>query len=559
MARRIRGAAWLAGLLLLAGTLSPVRAEPVGRGGSVVAVSADGAGGYGARQQDSAAAQGTQARSDSAGQAGAAAPDSAAATGGQTGADSGAAAAEQGQAGAAVRAARENMNVPFPTRMISLLGMLVLLVLGWALSVNRKAVPWRVILWGTALQFAFALFILRTPLGERIFSGVSDVVVALLGFTVEGARFIFGDLVWNNVPVGVGEVGSNAPMVPTVGAVAQTGAYFAFNVLPTIIFFSSLMTVLYHMGVMQKVVKGVAWVMMRTMKTSGAETLSAAGNIFVGQTEAPLLIKPFIEKMTLSELHTVMTAGFATVAGGVMAAYVGMLIFHFPDIAGHLLAASVMSAPAAIVFGKLMFPETEVPETRDTLHTQVEKLDANLIDAAARGAGDGLRLAANVGAMLLAFIALIALLNALLGWIAGVVGLTHVLQNAGWLHPGQAFNLESLLGWVLAPLAWVMGVPWADATTVGSLLGIKTVVNEFVAYLQLGNLLNTGSLSPRSIVIATYALCGFANFSSIAIQIGGIGGIAPSRRSDLARLGLRAMIAGTLAAFMTATIAGLLV
>ncbi|MGD8279179.1 MAG: nucleoside transporter C-terminal domain-containing protein, partial [Gemmatimonadota bacterium] len=418
---------------------------------------------------------------------------------------------------------------------------------------------WRVVLWGTTLQFAFALFILRTPLGEQIFSAASDVVVALLGFTVEGAKFIFGDLVWNNVPVGAGEAGTNVPMVPTAGTVAQTGAYFAFNVLPTIIFFSSLMTVLYYLGIMQKLVKGMAWVMMRTMRTSGAETLSAAGNIFLGQTEAPLLIKPFIEKMTLSELHTVMTGGFATVAGGVMAAYVGMLIFHFPDIAGHLLAASVMSAPAAIVFGKLMFPETEVPETRDTLHTQVEKIDANLIDAAARGAGDGLKLAANVGAMLLAFIALIALLNALLGWLAGLVGLTGVLQGAGWLDPGQAFNLESLLGWVLAPLAWLMGVPWADATTVGSLLGIKTVVNEFVAYLQLGDLLNSDVLSPRSIVIATYALCGFANFSSIAIQIGGIGGIAPSRRSDLARLGLRAMVAGTLAAFMTATIAGLLV
>jgi CNT family concentrative nucleoside transporter len=254
-----------------------------------------------------------------------------------------------------------------------------------------------------------------------------------------------------------------------------------------------------------------------------------------------------------------MVGGFATVAGGVMAAYVGMLVFHFPDIAGHLLAASVMSAPAALVFGKLMFPEKEEPETRGSLRSDVARIDANVIDAAARGAGDGLRLAANVGAMLLAFIALIALLNALLGWAAGWTGLTGVLQNAGLLDPGQAFNLESLLGWLLAPLAWLMGVPWADATTVGSLLGVKTVLNEFVAYLQLSSLLSSDAgLSPRSIIIATYALCGFANFSSIAIQIGGIGGIAPSRRSDLARLGLRAMIAGTLAAFMTATVAGLL-
>jgi len=427
------------------------------------------------------------------------------------------------------------------------------------LSADRRAIPWRILAWGTVLQFVFALFILRTPVGESIFDAVNDVIVALLGFTVEGARFIFGDLVWNNVPVGVGAAGGNAPIVATPGTVAQTGAFFAFNVLPTIIFFSSLMTVLYYLGVMQKVVKGMAWVMMRTMRTSGAETLSAAGNIFLGQTEAPLLIKPFVERMTLSELHTVMVGGFATVAGGVMAAYVGMLVFHFPDIAGHLLAASVMSAPAALVFGKLMFPEKEEPETRGSLRSDVARIDANVIDAAARGAGDGLRLAANVGAMLLAFIALIALLNALLGWAAGWTGLTGVLQNAGLLDPGQAFNLESLLGWLLAPLAWLMGVPWADATTVGSLLGVKTVLNEFVAYLQLSSLLSSDAgLSPRSIIIATYALCGFANFSSIAIQIGGIGGIAPSRRSDLARLGLRAMIAGTLAAFMTATVAGLL-
>ncbi len=566
MVRALRGGVLPAVLVvsaLLVGRASPVGAEPVGTvwRAPAAATAVEARQDPAPRERRATVEQGVpdsagavQAVPDRAGMA-RSDVDSAAAPG----AAQGQAGAAQGQAGAAVRAARENVSVPFSARLVSLLGMITLLFLGWLLSADRKAVPWRVILWGTTLQFLFALFILRTPLGARIFAGANDVVVALLGFTVEGAKFIFGDLVWNNVPVGAGEAGGNAPMVPVAGTVAQTGAFFAFNVLPTIIFFSSLMTVLYYLGVMQKVVKGMAWVMMRTMKTSGAETLSAAGNIFLGQTEAPLLIKPFIERMTMSELHTVMTAGFATVAGGVMAAYVGMLVFHFPDIAGHLLAASVMSAPAAIVFGKLMFPEKEEPETRDALHTQIEKIDANLIDAAARGAGDGLKLAANVGAMLLAFIALIALLNALLGWTAAVIGLTGLLQNAGWLDPGQAFNLSSFLGWVLAPLAWLMGVPWKDATTVGSLLGIKTVVNEFVAYLQLGDLLNAGSLSPRSIIIATYALCGFANFSSIAIQIGGIGGIAPSRRSDLARLGLRAMVAGTLAAFMTATIAGLLV
>ncbi|MCI0433489.1 MAG: NupC/NupG family nucleoside CNT transporter [Gemmatimonadetes bacterium] len=438
--------------------------------------------------------------------------------------------------------------------------MATLIGLGWLMSADRKAAPWRLVAWGVGLQFVFALFILKTPLGEAIFSGVNTVVVSLLAFTVEGARFIFGDLVWNNVPVGTGTPGTNAPMVPVPGQVAQTGAFIAFNVLPTIIFFSSLVTVLYYFGVMQLVVKGVAWVMMRTMRTSGAETLSAAGNIFLGQTEAPLLIKPFVERMTMSELMTVMTGGFATVAGGVMAAYVGMLVFYFPDIAGHLLAASVMSAPAALVFAKLMLPEKEEPVTRGTLSVQVEKIDANVIDAAARGAGEGLRLAANVGAMLLAFIALIALANALLAWISDMTGIAGALRGLDILAEGEPLRLEMILGWVLAPLAWLMGVPWQDATTVGSLLGVKTVINEFVAYLQLSAALGgAADLAPRSVIIATYALCGFANFSSIAIQIGGIGGIAPTRRSDLARLGLRAMIAGTLAAFMTATIAGMLV
>lgn len=451
-------------------------------------------------------------------------------------------------------------DTPLHLRALSVLGMIVLLLIGWLLSTDRRAVPWRILLWGIGLQFLFALLILRTGAGRAVFAGVNRVVVALLGFTVEGASFLFGNLVWNNVPVGTGVPGGNEPVEATAGAVAQTGAFFAFNVLPTIIFFSSLMAVLYHFGVMQRVVKAVAWVMIRTMRTSGAETLSAAGNIFVGQTEAPLLIRPFVERMTMSELMTVMTSGFATVAGGVMAAYVGMLVFFFPDIAGHLLAASVMSAPAAVVFSKLMYPEKAKPATRGTLEVHVESSDANVIDAAARGAGQGLMLALNVGAMLLAFIALVALLNAVLGWLGDVTSLTGVLQSSGLLSADQPLSLEAVLGWVLAPLAWIMGVPWRDATTVGSLLGIKTVLNEFVSYLQLSTLLSgDANLSPRSVVIATYALAGFANFSSIAIQIGGIGGIAPSRRSDLARIGLRAMIAGSLAGFMTATIAGMLV
>lgn len=467
-------------------------------------------------------------------------------------------ATQQPTAAQAVQAAHDAVETDLSARMLSLVGMFALLLIGWALSYDRKAVPWRVITYGIGLQLVFAIIILKTPAGQAFFTWINTVVVALLGFTVDGARFLFGDLVFNNVPIGPGTPG-NSPIAETTGEVARTGAFFAFNVLPTIIFFSSLMTVLYYLGFMQKIVKGFAWIMMRTMKTSGAETLSAAGNIFVGQTEAPLLIKPFVKTMTNSELMAVMTGGFATVAGGVMAAYVGMLLHVFPDIAGHLMAASVMSAPAGLVFAKLMLPEKEEPVTRGTLKVEVENPDTNVIDAAARGAGEGLTLALNVGAMLLAFIALIALINALLGWAGDFLHFTSVLQGWNWLDAGERLSLQKVLGWILAPLAWLMGVPWKDAPEIGTLLGIKTAVNEFVGYLQLSTMITTENLSPRSVIIATYALCGFANFSSIAIQIGGIGGLAPNRRHDLAKIGLRAMVAGTLAAFMTATIAGMLV
>jgi CNT family concentrative nucleoside transporter len=451
----------------------------------------------------------------------------------------------QGSALGSGMAGEGGTGTPLLERLRGLLGLLVLGGIAWGLSLNRGAIPWRVVIWGISLQFLFALFILKTPIGAGIFAGLNVLVVSLLEFTVDGARFLFGDLVFNTVPVGTGEPGM-VPMAETPGTVARTGAFFAFNVLPTIIFFSSLMSVLYHIGVMQLLVRGVAWVMQRTMGTSGAETLSAAGNIFVGQTEAPLLVKPFVASMTRSELMAVMTGGFATVAGGVLAAYVGMLVAFFPDIAGHLIAASVMSAPAALVVAKIMVPEEEVPETRGSLSMDQSKPHANTIDAAASGAGEGLHLALNVGAMLLAFIALVSMINAGLGWMGGFVGL-------------EFLSLEVLLGWVLAPLAWIMGVPWADAPTIGGLLGIKTVLNEFVSYLELSALLTGGAeLSSRSVIIAAYALSGFANFSSIAVQIGGIGGIAPTRRADLSRLGLRAMVAGSLAAFMTATIAGML-
>ena len=437
------------------------------------------------------------------------------------------------------------LDIPLLDRLRSLMGLFLLVLVAWLLSVDRRNIPWRVVIWGISLQILFALLILKTPVGAEVFGAMNRVVVALLGFTVEGASFIFGDLVYNTVPVGTGTVGQG-DFAATPGQVANTGAFIAFNVLPTIIFFSSLMTVLYHIGIMQVAVRGVAFVMQRTMKTSGAETLSAAGNIFVGQTEAPLLIKPFIERMTMSELMAVMTGGFATVAGGVLAAYVGILLAYFPDIAAHLMAASVMSAPAALVVAKLMYPESETPETADNLGVDMEKPDVNVIDAAARGASEGLHLALNVGAMLLAFLALVYLLNGMLGWIGGFLGF-------------EMLTLEWILGWLLAPIAWLMGVPWVDAPVVASLMGVKTVLNEFVAYLQLANVLGgEHQLQPRSIIIATYALSGFANFSSIAIQLGGIGGIAPSRRHDLARLGLRAMIAGSIAGFMTATVAGMI-
>jgi CNT family concentrative nucleoside transporter len=428
-------------------------------------------------------------------------------------------------------------------RAVSLLGLIVFIAMAWAMSVNRKAVVWRVVAWGVALQFIFALLILKTYPGRWVFERLNQAFTSLLGYTSEGARFVFGNLVLNNVPVGT----AGGPMDPvaTTGTWANTGAYFAFSVLPTIIFFSSLMTLLYYFGIMQVLVRAFAWVMIRTMGTSGSESLSAAGNIFLGQTEAPLLVKPFVKTMTKSELHSVMTGGFATVAGGVMAAYVGMLMGFFPDIAGHLIAASVMSAPAALAISKVMYPETEESPTRGAMKIELERVDANAVDAAARGAGEGLSLALNVAAMLMAFIALLALFN---GIVHGVFGLF-----------GLDITIQKILGWIGAPLAWLMGTPWKDAEAVGMLIGEKTALNEFVAYLHLAEMLQGGQeLSARAIVIATYALCGFANFSSIAIQIGGIGGLAPERRGDLSRLGFRAMIAGTLASFMTACVVGIL-
>ena len=440
---------------------------------------------------------------------------------------------------------RAGLDLSLAERATGLLGLVVLLGLAWLLSYDRRRIPWRLVAAGVALQATFGVLVLKTTPGRWFFEGVGRVVNGLLAFTAEGARFLFGSLIQATVPVGAPQ--PSGGLDTTVGLVASTGALFAFGVLPTIIFFSSLMSVLYHLGIMQLVVKGLAWVMQRTLRTSGAETLSASGNIFVGQTEAPLLIKPFINTLTPSELFTVMVGGFATVAGGVMAAYTLMLRDIFPDIAGHLLAASVMNAPAGLMLSKMICPETGVPVSRDSLHVAVERPDANVIEAAASGAGVGVQLALNVGGMLMAFIGLIALLNFGIGWLGGLAGL-------------DGLTFQGILGTVLRPLAWVMGVPWADTGYVGGLIGVKTVLNEFVSYAQFAGDMQSGALaiSPRSAVITAYALLGFANFSSIGIQIGGIGGLAPGRRSEIARFGVRAMLAGNLAAFMSATLAGML-
>jgi CNT family concentrative nucleoside transporter len=426
-------------------------------------------------------------------------------------------------------------------KFFSLIGIPIQIGICYALSTNRKKINWTLVASGIFLQFCFALIILKTPQGKALFSYMNSVVNTILNFTQEGAQFVFGPLAKTDDPKSIGFL-------------------FAFQVLPTMIFFSSLMTILYHLGIMQKLVYGIALVMHKTMKTSGAESLSAAANIFVGQTEAPLVIKPYVAKMTLSELNCVMVGGMATIAGGVMAAYVGMMREKFPEIAGHLMAASVMSAPAALIFAKIMVPEDGVPETSGTVELKVEKIDQNVIDAAARGASEGMSLAINVLAMLIAFIALIAMGNHF--WQMLCSGVMKVVP----VDLTRIDTLQEVLGYLNAPFAWMMGVPSQDLLVAGQLLGEKTVLNEFVAYAHLGEIVtqktlmgNPVELAPRTWVILTYACCGFANFGSIGIQLGGIGGLAPHRRGDLANLGLRALVAGTFASYLTANIAGILV
>ena len=422
-------------------------------------------------------------------------------------------------------------------RLPAIAGLAVILALAYSMSSARRAIDYRTVGWGLGLQFLFALIVLKTTAGQAVFQALGAYVTTLLNFTYAGSSFVFGPLgdptVWPQIIAKV--LGPGSP---------YAGSLFAFTVLPTIIFIAALFAMLYYFGVMQLIVRFFAVVMRKFMRASGAESLNVAASIFMGQTEAPLTIRPFLPGMTESELMTVMTSGMAHISGAVMGAYI-----LFGADPRHLLTAVIMTAPGTLLMAKLIVPETGEPQTMGTVKLQVEQTDVNVIDAIGRGTGEGLHLALNVGAMLISFVALIALVNAILHAIG-------VSLHQAFGIPTGGLSMEQIFGWVFAPIAWCLGVPWHDAATVGNLLGTRMVLNEFVAYSQLGPL--KGTLDPKSFTIATYALCGFANFSSIGIQIGGIGALAPDRRHDLARLGMRAMLAGTFANFLTATIAGML-
>jgi CNT family concentrative nucleoside transporter len=403
------------------------------------------------------------------------------------------------------------------TRFTGLIGIALILGLGFLVSHNRSAIRWSVVAWGLGLQLAFGIFVLRVPLGQNIFRWLGDFVGSILEFSYAGSSFVFGELGKQHSSLGV---------------------VFAFQILPAIIFVSALFAILYYLGIMQIIVRAFALVMSKVMGASGAESLNVAASIFMGQTEAPLTIRPFLSRMTRSELMTVMTSGMAHISGSIMAAYIA-----FGIEARHLLTAVIMTAPGTIMMAKLMEPETEMPATYGNVKLDMPKTDVNVLDAAARGTSEGLHLMLNVIAMLVSFIALVALLN-------GLFGVIH--EQLAWFPA----SLQTVLGWVGRPVAWVMGVPWQDSETIGGLLGTRTVLNEFIAFSELGPL--KASLDPRSFVIASFALAGFANFSSVGIQIGGIGALVPERKGDLARLGFRAMLAGTLANFLSACIAGML-
>jgi CNT family concentrative nucleoside transporter len=416
-------------------------------------------------------------------------------------------------------------------RLQPVIGLVLIALIAYSLSNNRKAIRLRTIAWGFGLQFLFALIVLKTGAGQRTFEFLGDRIRDLLGFATYGSTLVFGPLgnqpVWAKIMENVlGKEG------------AQYSVIFAFQIAPTIIFVAALFAILYYFGIMQLVVRLFAVLMNKAMRASGAESLNVAASIFMGQTEAPLTIRPYLAKMTESELMTVMTSGMAHISGGIMAAYIA-----FGIEPKHLLTAVIMTAPGTLMLSKMFVPETAVPETLGTVRLDVKKTDVNVIDAAGRGTTEGLHLAMNVIAMLISFVALIWLTNALLGWIGGLVAVPDL-------------SLQKIFGIVFAPIAWSLGVTWKDAGVVGNLLGTRMVLNEFIAFAQLGPLKD--ALDPRSFTVATFALCGFANFSSIGIQIGGIGALVPERRQDLARLGLRAMLAGTLANFVSACIAAML-
>jgi len=414
-------------------------------------------------------------------------------------------------------------------KLASVCGLLVFLGLAWALSEKRRLFPWRTVVWGLALQVAFALLILRTGAGRAVFDFTGAAINRLVRFSDAGCKFVFGPL------------GDGAVLGRVFGA--ENAFVFAVTISGTIILVGALSSLFYHWGLLQKVVHGMAWVMRQVMGTSGSETLSAAANVFMGQTEAPLLIRPYIPRLTRSEMLAMMTGGMATIGGGVAAVYVQMATAAgHPDFAGHLLTASVLNAPAGLLMAKIMIPETEASETAASAPAAVPRTTANAIDALCRGAGDGLQLALNVIGMLIAFVAVVELANFLFTWAQAVAGVA---------HPA---TLQAVLGWANAPFAWLMGVPWQDCRAVGQVLGERIVLNEFFGYVSL----NKATLDPRSYTIATYALCGFANFASIAIQVGGIGSLAPERRGLMATLGVRAMVAGLLACYVSACVAGIL-
>ncbi len=403
-------------------------------------------------------------------------------------------------------------------RLVSALGLVSMIGIAWIFSSDRRALPWRTVGVGLGLQLGLGLLLLRTEPGRAFFLAANRAVSVFLDYTQAGVSFVFG-------------------------ALAETGFSFLVNVLPIVVFMGSVFAILYHLRVVEPVVRVLGRWLARSMGTSGAESLAAVANIFLGMVESPLLVKPFLARMTESELFCVMSVGMASIAGSVLLVYVQML--GGGEFAGHLVTASLLSAPAGILISKVMVPERGAPATLGTENVEVPRVGANLIDAAALGAMDGMRLCAYIGAMILAFVSLIAMLNDGIAAAGGLVGL-------------EGLSLQRILGVLLAPLAWLMGVPWHDAPAVGSLLGMKTVLNEFIAYGELGAQIRAGTLAPRSAVIASYALCGFANFGSLAILLGGLGGMAPERRADVARLGLRSILAGSLASFMTACVAGIL-